>query len=166
MDAQTDSDPQAPPSDAATVAGVRFQQAGKIYFFDASGESDLEVGDMALVDTTRGQQLGEVAILRPPDDGEKRGALSPVRRRATGRDLALRQHWEAKEAEALTLARRVADETRLPIKMVSAEYSFDGQRLTLLYVGEEKNCVNPKTQTQVSIVLARTGIHLFYHCEV
>ena len=139
LDATADPNHESPPSDGAVVAGVRFQRAGKIYWFDASGHSDLEVGDMALVDTTRGRQLGEVAVLRPLGEAEDAKGMSPVWRRATGRDLALRQHWEAKESEALELARRAAGETRLPIKVISAEYSFDGQRLTLLYVSEEKN---------------------------
>jgi cell fate regulator YaaT (PSP1 superfamily) len=139
LDAATDSDQGAPPSGVVTLAGVRFQRAGKVYFFDASDHPDLEVGDMALVDTTRGRQLGEVAVLRPVGEGEETSGLSPVWRRATGRDLALRQHWEAKESEALDMARRAAHEARLPIKLIRAEYSFDGQRLTLLYVGEDKN---------------------------
>ena len=122
----------------ATVAGIRFQAAGRVYFFDASRLPDLRVGDFALVDTSRGKQLGEVACLRPLSEGEPAKALSPVVRRASGRDLALRQHWQAKEAEALAIARRAADEARLPVRLISAEYSFDGRRLTLLYVTEEK----------------------------
>jgi len=143
LNAATDSDqeapPSAPPSGKITVAGIRFQRAWKVYLFDASDHPDVEVGDMALVDTTRGRQLGEVALLRPSGEGEVTKSLSPVWRRATGRDLAMRQHWEAKESEALDTARRTADESRLPIKLISAEYSFDGQRLTLLFVSEEKN---------------------------
>jgi cell fate regulator YaaT (PSP1 superfamily) len=129
----------APPEPEAVVAGVRFHSAGKIYFFDATKHPDLEVGDAALVDTTRGPQLGEVAVLRPALNEDEAHKLSAVRRRATGRDLALRQHWETQEAEALETARRAADEARLPLKLVAAEYSFDGQRVTLLYVTEAKN---------------------------
>jgi cell fate regulator YaaT (PSP1 superfamily) len=119
------------------VAGVRFQPTGKVYCFDASGCEDLQPGDFALVETARGQQLGEVVSVRPLREGQERRDLKPVRRRATGHDLALRQQWQKKEAEALVAARQTVAELGLPIKIVVAEYTFDGQRLTLLYVSDE-----------------------------
>jgi cell fate regulator YaaT (PSP1 superfamily) len=70
--------------------------------------------------------------------GEGKEDLKPVQRRATGHDLALRQQWQRKEAEALIAAREAAAQLGLPVKIVVAEYTFDGQRLTLLYVSDEK----------------------------
>jgi cell fate regulator YaaT (PSP1 superfamily) len=119
------------------VAGVRFQPTGKVYCFDASDHQDLRAGDFVLVETARGQQLGEVVSLRPVGEGEEKG-LKPVQRRATGRDLALRQQWRKKEQAALTSAREAVARLGLPIKLVVAEYTFDGQRLTLLYTSDEK----------------------------
>jgi cell fate regulator YaaT (PSP1 superfamily) len=110
---------------------------GKVYGFDASNCQDLQPGDFVLVETARGQQLGEVVSVRPRREGEDRD-LKPVQRRATGSDLALRQRWQREEAEALVAAREAATWLGLPIKIVVAEYTFDGQRLTLLYVGDEK----------------------------
>lgn len=119
------------------VAGVRFQPTGKVYHFDASSSRELRPGDFALVETVRGQQLGEVVCVRPPHEGEDVKPLKPVRRRATGRDLALRQQWQEKEEEILSSARAVAAELGLPIKIIVAEHTFDGQRLTLLYGSKE-----------------------------
>ena len=42
------------------IVGIRFQKVGKIYHFDASNFRDLKAGDFAVVDTSRGRQLGEV----------------------------------------------------------------------------------------------------------
>ena len=126
------------PADSSWVAGVRFQPTGKIYDFDATDCGDLQPGDFALVETARGRQLGEVVNVRPLREGEDRAALKPVKRRATGRDLAIRQRWQEKEAETLEVARDEAARLDLPIRIVIAEYTFDGQRLTLLYVSEEK----------------------------
>ena len=117
---------------------MRFQPTGRVYFFDASDHPDLSPGDFALVETSRGQQLGEVVCLRPLRERERERRLSPVQRRATGRDLALRQEWKSREAEALATATRVVADWHLPVKLVAAEYSFDGRRVTLLYVSEEK----------------------------
>ena len=121
-----------------SVAGVRFQPTGKVYCFDAAGCQDLRPGDYVLVETARGQQLGEVVTVRPLQEGENRRDLKPVQRRATGVDLAVRQRWQKREAEALAIAREAVDQWGLPIKVVIAEYTFDGQRLTLLYVSDDK----------------------------
>jgi cell fate regulator YaaT (PSP1 superfamily) len=43
-----------------TVVGIRFQKVGKIYHFDARNFRDLQTGDYAVVETSRGKQLGEV----------------------------------------------------------------------------------------------------------
>jgi cell fate regulator YaaT (PSP1 superfamily) len=121
------------------IAGVRFQPSGKIYHFDASEVGDLRPGDFALVETVRGTQLGEVVSVRPPRQGEDVRVLKPIKRRATGRDLALRQKWQKEEEKALELARREAEALGLSIKVVLAEYTLDGKRLTLLYGTEEKH---------------------------
>lgn len=43
------------------VAGVRFQRVGKLYHFDCSALPDLRVGDHVIVETVRGEQMGEIA---------------------------------------------------------------------------------------------------------
>jgi cell fate regulator YaaT (PSP1 superfamily) len=120
------------------IAGVRFQPTGKVYHFDATDYQDLQPGDFVLVETSRGKQLGEVVGVRPLHENEKRDDLKPIKRRATGHDMALLQHWQEKEIEALSAAREIAAALDLPVKIITAEYTFDGQRLTLLYVSDEK----------------------------
>ena len=121
------------------IAGVRFQPSGKIYHFDASDVEDLRPGDFAVVETVRGTQLGEVVNIRPPRDGEDARMLKPIKQRATGRELALRQWWQDREDEALELAREEVEARDIPIKIVLAEYTLDGERLTLLYGSEERH---------------------------
>jgi len=135
------------------VVGVRFQPTGKVYHFHAGGHHDLRTGDYVLVETTRGQQLGEMVSTRPLREGENQRKLKPVQRRATGRDLALRQQWQQKEREVLLTARAVTAELKLPIKIAAAEYSFDGQRLTLLYVSENKDLNLKKLQQRLQRVV-------------
>jgi cell fate regulator YaaT (PSP1 superfamily) len=120
------------------IAGVRFQPSGKIYHFDASRMDDLRPGDFALVETVRGTQLGEVVNIRPPRKGEDVRTLKPIKQRATGRELALRQWWQRREEEALQIAREQAESLNAPIKVVLAEYTLDGKRLTLLYSSEKR----------------------------
>jgi cell fate regulator YaaT (PSP1 superfamily) len=137
-ESQTPSPEHQTPAPESWVAGVRFQPTGKVYGFDASGCGSLGPGDFVLVETARGQQLGEVVSVQPLREGENEQDLKPVQRRATGHDLAIRQRWQRKEAQALDAAREAAAQLGLPVKLVVAEYTFDGQRLTLLYVSDER----------------------------
>jgi len=120
------------------IASIRFQPTGKLYDFRSGDEQDVHPGDYVLVETSRGKQLGEVVGLRIVLDGEDLSAFKPIQRRATGHDLALRQHWENKEAEALGIAREIASELRISAKVVRAEYTFDGKRLVFSYVSEAR----------------------------
>jgi cell fate regulator YaaT (PSP1 superfamily) len=111
---------------------------GKVYH-DASAQADLKVGDYVIVETARGRQIGEVASVEPfTDKRPTEGPLKPIERRATGRDLAVRKYWEGKELEAMIICREVNHNLSLPIKIVKAEYSFDGTRLTFLYSADSE----------------------------
>ena len=50
------------------IVGIRFQEIGKVYHFDAASISDIQIGDRVIVDTARGRQLGEVIqLVKNPD---------------------------------------------------------------------------------------------------
>jgi cell fate regulator YaaT (PSP1 superfamily) len=69
------------------------------------------------------------------------GGWRSVERRATPRDLLLLQTWQAKQTEAMINCRARASEIGLSeVKIVAAEYNYDGSRLTFLFSteGEEK----------------------------
>jgi cell fate regulator YaaT (PSP1 superfamily) len=123
------------------IVGVRFLRVGKLYHFDATGHPPLKPGDRVIVETTRGRQLGEVVSFvdpgraSPPEGGYK--AIEGV---ATPRDLALYQMWKGRETEALINCRERAHQLGLDqtgVKIVRAEYSYDGARLTFLVSGPD-----------------------------
>ncbi|MDZ4765163.1 MAG: regulatory iron-sulfur-containing complex subunit RicT [Chloroflexota bacterium] len=119
------------------VAGVRFHKVGKVYHFDYSDFPDLQVRDWVIVETVRGRQMGEVTNFAAPQSAERE--YKTIQRRATPRDLVLKQFWESKEAEALELCRRKSKEMQVSgVKFIAALYSFDGGLLTFLYTAEDK----------------------------
>ncbi|MCU0489704.1 MAG: hypothetical protein MUE67_12240 [Anaerolineales bacterium] len=119
------------------IVGIRFQKVGKIYHFDASRWRDIRVGDFVVVETSRGNQLGEVAELVVDPTPPPEGAWKPIQRLATPRDLVLRQLWQKKELEATINCRAKLGEQKIPgVKIVTAEFSFDGSRLAFLYSTE------------------------------
>ncbi len=123
--------------DEPNIIGIRFQKGGKIYHFDASHYQDIKPNDFVVVETARGRQLGEV-IGTVSMQKQQESNIKPIQRKATPRDLVLRQIWQCKEAEAIASCRSKAKELGLAdIKFVGAEFSYDGTRLTLLYNSEE-----------------------------
>ena len=123
------------------IIGVRFTKVGKIYHFDSSAVPDLGLGEHVIVDTSRGRHLGEVVQLVREIPSRPEGGWRSVERRATPRDLLLLQSWQARQTEAMINCRARASELGLrEVKIVAAEYNYDGSRLTFLFntEGEEK----------------------------
>jgi len=127
------------------IIGIRFQKVGKIYHFDASESRDVQVGDYAVVDTSRGRQLGEVVQILPDPPAPPEGTWKPILRRATPRDLVLQQLLQRKELEATINCRAKMAEIGIPgVKIVASEYSLDGSRLSFLYSTEAERKVDLK----------------------
>ena len=117
-----------------TIIGVRFTKIGKLYHFDSSRLPDVSVGEHVIVETSRGRHLGEVMqrLESPPSAPD--GGWKSVERRATPRDLLLQQSWQAKQTEAMINCRARAAELKLDgVKIVAAEYNYDGSRLAFLF---------------------------------
>jgi cell fate regulator YaaT (PSP1 superfamily) len=127
----------APMQPAHTIVGVRFMPVGKLYHFDATRLPDVRVNDWVVVTTARGKQMGQVAAINPSKHNAADGPLKSIDRLATNRDLALRKYWETQEVGAMVSGREKARELNLPLKVIKAEYTFDGQRLAFLYVLDE-----------------------------
>jgi cell fate regulator YaaT (PSP1 superfamily) len=127
------------------VVGIRFSEIGKSYHFDATSVPQIKVGDRVIVETSRGKQLGEVVQIvknaAPNSEGWK-----PIERIATPRDLLLRRTWAQKEVEAMIACRERAAQLKLRgIKVLSAEFSFDGSRLTLMFSSESEEKADLKS---------------------
>jgi cell fate regulator YaaT (PSP1 superfamily) len=130
------------------IIGVRFSKVGKVYHFYSSLISDLQIGDMVVVETSRGWQLGSVAQLLPTPGSIPEG-LRAIDRRATPRDLLLRQTWQSREGDVVTAAKARSNELNLNgVKIVSAEFSLDGTRLTIMFSTETEEKVELKSLRQ------------------
>ncbi|MCA9870653.1 MAG: stage 0 sporulation family protein [Caldilineae bacterium] len=120
-----------------TVVGVSFRPVTKIYHFDPGAMLDLESGEFVVVETSQGQEIGQVAwSARAMGQERVANDLKPVLRRATPVDLIERDKNRRREPEALEICRERAEAHGLPMKVVSAEYSYDGSRLVVSFTSE------------------------------
>jgi cell fate regulator YaaT (PSP1 superfamily) len=122
----------------AHVVGVRFRPAGRIYYFDPAGK-DLAKGTFVIVETARGIEAGRVVIApKQVADSELTDPLKPILRQATEDDLRQLLAFKSKEKNALVRCAQRVDFHKLPMKLVEAEYTYDGSRLTFYFTAEER----------------------------
>ena len=128
------------------IIGVRFTKVGKIYHFDTSTVPNVQIGEHVIVDTARGRHLGEVIRVEKEAPPKPEGGWRSVERRATPRDLLLLQSWQSKQTEAMINCRARTSELQLDgVKIVAAEYNYDGSRLAFLFSTESEEKVDLKS---------------------
>ena len=118
------------------VIGVRFNSAGKIYYFDPKGQQ-LSLGANILVETARGVELGHVVIEnKEVDDSEIVPPLRPIIRLATADDFNQVAENKEKEKEAFVIAAEKVREHGLDMKLVDVEYTFDRSKILFYFTAD------------------------------
>jgi cell fate regulator YaaT (PSP1 superfamily) len=121
-----------------TIAGIRFRPAGRIYYFDPQGAS-YSTGQYVIVETSRGVEAGRVVIAsKKLAERELSDPLKPVLRLANEEELRMMLSFKGKEKEALVQCAQHVQQHNLPMKLVEAEYTYDGSRLTFYFTADER----------------------------
>ena len=119
-----------------TIVGVRFKQAGKIYYFDP-GSLTLELQDHVIVETARGLEFGNVVIApREVEDDKVVQPLKSVIRKATEEDEAINAKNKEKEREAFRICLEKIHENELPMKLIDVEYTFDVSKIIFYFTAD------------------------------
>jgi cell fate regulator YaaT (PSP1 superfamily) len=120
------------------VVGLRFLDSGQTYFFDSDNQT-LAIGDWVVAETTRGKEAGRV-VLAPHQIrlSQLKGDLKPIIRRLDDRDIEKMNRLKRDAAEAVKIFGQKIREQNLPMKPISAEYSFDGSHLTLNFSAPDR----------------------------
>lgn len=118
------------------VIGVRFRQAGKIYFF-SPGKLHVKQGDKVIVETSRGVEFGSV-VTGPKDvkDEEITQPLKSVIRIATEEDKRNEEKNRKKEKEAFDVCLDKIRKHELDMKLINAEYTFDGNKILFYFTAD------------------------------
>ena len=117
----------------ATVIGVRFKKAGKVYYFDP-GEIWPRPGDNVVVETARGVEFGEVVTgARSVSDEQIVTPLKKVIRVATEEDNRRAEANARREREAFAICQEKVAKHKLEMKLVSVEYTFDNSKIIFYF---------------------------------
>lgn len=118
------------------IVGVRFRNAGKVYYFDPKGYK-ICAGDHVIVETARGVEYGTVigGIREVPDDKVVQ-PLKAVIRVATQEDDARAQKNRAREKEAMRICSEKIRKHGLDMKLIDAEYTFDNNKVLFYFTAD------------------------------
>lgn len=118
------------------VIGVRFRNAGKIYYF-APGDSEIEAGQHVIVETARGIEYGHVVLgCREVEDSSVVQPLKPVIRMATTDDDEIEDANKKKEKEAFKICLEKIKKHRLEMKLIDVEYTFDNNKILFYFTAD------------------------------
>lgn len=114
--------------------GVRFKKQGKIYYFSISNDINYNIGDLVIVETSRGIECSEIVTTidnffqKHPDMN-----LEPILRIADKQDIEIYKKNKIKETKAFKIALQKIKNYNLPMKLIDVEYTFDNNKLLFYF---------------------------------
>ncbi len=118
------------------VIGVRFNNAGKVYYFDPAGMK-IAYGSNVIVETSRGVEFGTVAIAnKEVSEKEVISPLKPILRIATEADKRQKEENRLKEKEAFEIAAEKIKEHNINMKLINTEYTFDRGKILFYFTAD------------------------------
>ena len=118
------------------IISIRFKNGGKEYYFNPNGEQ-FQVGEGVIVETSRGMEFAQcVRGNSMVEELELTAPLRPVVRKATAEDVRLVERNREREKQAFAICQEKIAEHKLDMKLVSAEYSFDGSKILFFFTSE------------------------------
>ena len=115
------------------IVGVGFMKAGRTYYFDPKGVQ-YELGDMVIVETARGMELGHILIANKEiDESELVAELKPIERKATDEDLDRYHKNLEKRDDAMAVCAEKIKKHGLDMKLVDADFMIDGAKIVFYF---------------------------------
>lgn len=115
------------------IVGVKFKEKGKTYYFNPNG-LQINKGDAVIVETVRGLEFGYVSLVNKDVAEENlQNPLKNVIRVATEEDYKKNEENKRKEKEAFEICVKKAEEHKLNMKFIEAEYTFDNSKVIFYF---------------------------------
>ncbi|MGN1080910.1 MAG: stage 0 sporulation family protein [Acutalibacteraceae bacterium] len=118
------------------IIGIRFKQAGKVYYFDP-GELDVKKGELVVVDTAHGTECGECMI--PNTEMDESKIVSPLKkavRVATPADEKKYNEKIKKQETAFKVCEEKILKHNLEMKLVEVECAFDQSKIIFYFTSD------------------------------
>lgn len=118
------------------VAGVRFKNAGKVYYFDPD-ELEITLGESVIVETARGLEFGTVTMdVTEVREEELVQPLKKIIRIADEDDIKRHEENEKKKEKALRQCQEKIEKHGLEMKLIDVEYTFDNNKIIFYFTAD------------------------------
>lgn len=125
--------------DSARVLGVRFRDSSRIYFY-AADDHELAFGDWVVVPSSRGIEAARVVIApRQMMVNQLDGDPHPIERILSSADVEAMESRRDRTSELVRTAANLVRERNARIKIVTAEFNFDGSQIQISFSGNEQS---------------------------
>ncbi len=122
----------------AKAIGVRFKNAGKVYYFSPN---DLEIscGTDVIVETSRGIEYGTcVTSILNLEEEEIVSPLKDILKIASEEDKINHEQNLIKAEEAMEICKEKVREHEIDMKVSKAEYTFDNNKLIFYFTSDDR----------------------------
>jgi len=118
------------------VVGVKFKNAGKVYYFDPD-IFEVSIGTNVIVETARGMEFGTIAMnAKEVTEGEIVSPLKMIIRIADANDVIQHEDNVRKKERALQLCQEKVDKHGLIMKLIDVEYTFDNSKIIFYFTAD------------------------------
>ncbi len=124
------------PSARVEIIGIRFADAGKVYYFSPCGV-EFKRGDKAVVETARGMECGDVVL--PNRDIPESSLVSPLKkiiRKADENDVRTMEQNAVREKEIMRVFTEKIHAHKLDMKPIDVEITFDGSKILFYFTSD------------------------------
>ncbi len=118
------------------VAGVIFDEKGKVFFYNTNGLS-LNEKDYVILETEKGLELATLIMLDIKNK-EVTEDMPKIVRRATSSDIKNYKKNKKDSDMALIKAKKIAERLNLNMKLLSANYNLDRSQLLFYFLSDNR----------------------------
>lgn len=115
---------------------VRFRLQVKPCFYIS--DLELKKGEYVIAETLIGQGYGKVEKIEEYNPLKEDKELSKILRKATDKDASQNEANIEREKEALLVTKELAEKFKLDMTVVNAEFSFDGTKVLIDFISENR----------------------------
>jgi cell fate regulator YaaT (PSP1 superfamily) len=128
--------PEVAPRPEARIVQVCFK-GHRIDLFTLPGNVEVEPGQVVIVEADRGTDAGTLLRCSPGQLSARAGkAVQRVLRAATKEEIQHLERIREEDDAALRSCRESVEASGLPMRMIDAEFQFDGNRVTFYFTAE------------------------------
>lgn len=120
------------------IVGLRFKPSGKIVQYTANGLA-LYRGEKCVAESESGVEMATVVLAPHAVDVQaEQHDLKPVMRKATMHDFEQAEALSQRGQEAFAMCRQRIQEVALPMKLVSVDFTLDGQKAIFYFTAADR----------------------------